>query len=367
MRVPVVTLMILLISAAAHGEEKKPADSPQPPQLLGVWYGVYDSPNGGGTCKAEMWMEISYQLSVNGYDIRGHNRWNVLDEENEQAHGEKSLGRHAEYFDTFSGRIAHDDRTVEITEDNREGHFHARLAGKDSLEANYYPEGAKTPSFSVRLKRIDTHYSPTEINVLGIDVSHHSGNVDWPRVKEQGFRFAYVKASEGVDNLDAMFETHWKALRDLGMPRGAYHFYVTEDDPVEQAKFFASRLREDPGTLPPAVDVELLGSHTTGDMTEELLLFLRTLEKEIGVKPLIYTNTMFWDKNYRPEFSEYQLWMSEYGVKVPKVPFGWKNWLLWQTADDRKVDGVEKDADISMIHPSIDLHTLQAKDSAAKE
>ena len=146
------------------------------------------------------------------------------------------------------------------------------------------------------------------------------------------------------------------------MERGAYHFYVTEDDPVEQAKFFASRLRADPGTLPPAVDVELLGANTTGDLSAKLLTFLRTLEEELGVKPAIYTNSGFWDKYFRPEFSAYPLWMSEYGVKLPKVPFGWKKWLFWQTAEDRKVAGVEKSADITMIHPSVDLHTLREKE-----
>lgn len=201
-----------------------------------------------------------------------------------------------------------------------------------------------------------------DAEVLGIDVSHHSGQVDWRRVQDQGFRFAYVKASEGMDDADAMFATHWKALREAGMARGAYHFYVTEDDPVAQAKFFASRLREDSGTLPPAVDVEVLGHGTTGDMSATLSTFLRTLEEEIGVKPLIYTSPAFWDKYLRPEFSEYPLWIAEYGVETPKVPSGWTTWLLWQYAGDHKVEGVENTADLSRVHPSVDLDALQKKE-----
>lgn len=367
MRAAILTLLMAMAGASVLAETatKDANAGAQPPILLGVWYGVYDLPNGAAGAKAEMWMEISYQLSVNGFDVRGHDRWNILDEEHPKAHGKASLGRNAENFDTFSGVIAQDGRTVEFREDNREGHIDAELSGDGVLDAKYYPEGSRTPGFSVRLERVDEHYTPTEINVLGIDVSHHSGAVDWKKVRAQGFRFAYVKASEGVDNPDAMFDEHWKTLRELDMARGAYHFYVTEDDPVAQAKFFASRLGDDIGTLPPAVDVELLGKNTTGDMTDELLTFLRTLEKETGKKPLIYTNSTFWDKYYRPEFSDYPLWMAEYGVVMPKTPFGWKRWMFWQRAENKVIDGVEKDADVSMVHPSIDLKTMLPKKSTA--
>ncbi|HUP43117.1 MAG TPA: GH25 family lysozyme, partial [Thermoanaerobaculia bacterium] len=38
--------------------------------------------------------------------------------------------------------------------------------------------------------------------VLGIDVSHYSGAVDWQAVRAAGYAFAYVKATEGVDSAD---------------------------------------------------------------------------------------------------------------------------------------------------------------------
>ncbi|HEX2068810.1 MAG TPA: GH25 family lysozyme, partial [Actinomycetota bacterium] len=31
----------------------------------------------------------------------------------------------------------------------------------------------------------------------GIDVSHHQGRIDWPRVAADDISFAYIKASEG--------------------------------------------------------------------------------------------------------------------------------------------------------------------------
>mgnify|MGYP001608941578 CR=1 FL=1 len=34
--------------------------------------------------------------------------------------------------------------------------------------------------------------------VRGIDVSHWNGRIDWQRVKDAGYAFAYIKASEAL-------------------------------------------------------------------------------------------------------------------------------------------------------------------------
>ncbi len=347
-------LLLFLFPTIALSAES----SPQPPQLLGVWYGTYSEPVSPDPMPAEMWMEISWQLSKDGWDIAGYNRWNILEHPDDTVHGEDSLGLLAEHFDTFKGSISVDLKSVLIRESARGNRIEAELIAADTLAAHFYAEGEGTPLFSVELNRIDTDYSPSDLTVLGLDLSHHSGQVDWKKVKAQNYRFAYVKATEGVDNPDALFEQHWRGLCEAGLARGAYHFYVTEDDPAEQARFFASRIKDNPGTLPPAVDVELLGAHTKGDLNAELLVFLHTLEGELGIKPIIYSSSRFWDAHYEPVFSDYPLWMSEYGVKMPKVPFGWDNWLIWQHAADRTIDGVEKEVDINLLHPGVQLESL---------
>lgn len=327
------------------------------PQVLGVWYGEYQPTK--GALPHEMWMEISYQKHINGFVLRGNNRWNIA-QSDEAKHGAATKGKDAEHFDTFSGHIHKDLKTLSLSEDHRRSTIVATLTDANTLDATFTPHSSSQPPFHITLHRIDTHYSPQDKFLLGIDVSHHSGSVDWHAVKEHGYQFAYVKSSEGMDNPDAMFESHWKALQKLNFPRGAYHFYVTEDDPVKQATFFASRLKDDPGTLPPVIDVELLGHHTKGDMTKTLLAFLKSLEQQTGTVPMIYTTPTFWNRHYRPEFSRYPLWLSEFGVIMPKVPFGWKNWTFWQHQADRKVPGVEKTADINLLHPNLTLDAVKS-------
>lgn len=194
--------------------------------------------------------------------------------------------------------------------------------------------------------------------VLGIDVSHYSGAVDWHAVREAGYAFAYVKATEGVDAADPAFAGHWERLADAGLQRGAYHFYVTEDDPEEQARFFLSVVTLGPGDLPPVVDIELIGHGTKPGLRDRFRTFLEIVERETGVRPVIYTGPRFWNAHLGEGFSDYPLWLAEYGTDSPQLPAGWDRWTLWQFRGEASVPGVEKGADLSRLHPDAALHEL---------
>lgn len=199
----------------------------------------------------------------------------------------------------------------------------------------------------------------------GIDVSHHSGAVDWAAVAADGYVFAYLKATEGVDNADPTFAEHWQALADHPIYRGAYHFYVTEDDPEEQARFFLSHVDHRPGDLAPVVDIELIGHGTVGDLAPPLRRFLQVVEEAVGVPPIIYTSPNFWNAHLDASFARYPLWIAEYGVDQPLVPAGWDAWTLWQFDGDAMLPGVEKGADRSRVHPRVDLRSLRIPPPAA--
>ena len=197
----------------------------------------------------------------------------------------------------------------------------------------------------------------------GIDVSHYSGAVDWEQVKAAGYTFAYVKATEGIDNPDASFADHWRRLAEVGLHRGAYHFYVTEDDPEEQARFFLSVAKPGPGDLAPVVDIELIGHGTQPGVAERLRTFLEVLERETGVRPIVYTSPRFWNANLTAAFGGYPLWLAEYGVDTPSLPEGWERWTLWQWQGDAPVPGVEKGADLSRLHTEVELEALRIPES----
>ena len=72
---------------------------------------------------------------------------------------------------------------------------------------------------------------PAEYEIHGIDVSRYQQTISWDMVKEMDvhgikLRFAFLKATEGIGNVDPYFNRNWKRAKEAGIIRGAYHFFL---------------------------------------------------------------------------------------------------------------------------------------------
>ena len=95
-------------------------------------------------------------------------------------------------------------------------------------------------------------------NVRGIDVSINQGDIKWDKVRRDGYRFAFIKASAGdakkptipekIPNLN--FTNNMKKARDAGILAGAYHFAY----PVYRRKKFNKASEEADWFLKVAAD-----------------------------------------------------------------------------------------------------------------
>ena len=189
----------------------------------------------------------------------------------------------------------------------------------------------------------------------GIDVSHYQGTVNWSSVKNAGITFAFAKATDGNTYTDPQFHTNWQAMQTAGILRGAYHFYETNDDPVTQAQNFIKAVGSlAANDLPPVVDIEIFkGAYGSASVAANLQTWLDTVEKALGRKPMIYTNTNFWNTTINADFSKYPLWIAEYGVSQPKIPSSWKSWTFWQSSQSGSVAGVTGSVDTDVFAGSI--------------
>lgn len=183
----------------------------------------------------------------------------------------------------------------------------------------------------------------------GIDAAFYEPLIDWEKVQNAGYEFAFIKCSQSTYN-DKKFYTHWINAKVDGMPRGAYHFYDTQFQsatPQKQAEFFFSSLGNDLGELPFALDLEL---YTTGYWfgSRYWYDYIERLNELSGNHPLIiYTAPSYWSVNAtktpsaqdQSYFAKYPLWIANYKVSVPGIPKPWKDWLFWQY-DSQLVDGV---------------------------
>ena len=62
--------------------------------------------------------------------------------------------------------------------------------------------------------------SPDRYPVHGIDLSRFQTQVDWQTARANGVNFAFIKATEGGDMVDPLFDSHWRGAGAAGIRRG---------------------------------------------------------------------------------------------------------------------------------------------------
>lgn len=71
--------------------------------------------------------------------------------------------------------------------------------------------------------------------VKGVDVSKWQATIDWTKVKGAGYDFAFIRASDGLNYPDGMFQANWQGAKAAGVIRGVYQFFRPSRDPIAQA------------------------------------------------------------------------------------------------------------------------------------
>ena len=206
-------------------------------------------------------------------------------------------------------------------------------------------------------------------DVRGVDVSHHQGPIDWVDLAADGTSFAYIKATEGADWTDSAFAENWQAAGEVGLLRGAYHFFTFCTPGTDQAAHMIATVPDEPGMLPPAVDLEFAGNcsarPTVSDFLAELETFLDLVEDHYRMKPVIYTNAHFYSSYLEERPPDVTWWV----LSPVWQPWGEPAWTFWQYFSGYR-DGVDGRVDRNVFHGSEDelraLTERRAPSSAAE-
>ena len=183
---------------------------------------------------------------------------------------------------------------------------------------------------------------------MGIDVSHWQGDVDWRKVQAHGIKFAFVKATEGLAPKDPRFDRNWKALKDVDLIRGAYHFLDPAIDGRKQARHFLETVKFAPGDIIPVVDVERLKRTSNAELHRQLVRFLDEVKARTELNCMIYVSPEFWKEHLASNEKSPRtnhLWVAAYGVKDPPTIAGLPAWSVWQYTRKGTVPGVEGETD----------------------
>lgn len=226
--------------------------------------------------------------------------------------------------------------------------------------------------------------NPFCTTTYGIDVSHHNKNIDWEKViacqwQQRKLNAVFMKATEGKTFVSPKLKHNWDVFNQLNKSidyKGVYHFYRTELPGKEQAKHFVETIESlhgfDKEKNYYVIDLESNEKNVEGTkILKELSDFYDLMTNHSFKKPIIYTNTFFWNQNIGNitkighkninVWNIFYLWLARYGKDDGNIPQGDKwynelpigasidNILLWQFTSKGIINGIETDCDLSIV------------------
>jgi len=200
------------------------------------------------------------------------------------------------------------------------------------------------PDFGIEL--------PLGFKIHGIDVSSYQGNIYWPAVAQMqdqdvNIKFAFIKATEGLKDVDKQYKRNWQKAKEANITRGAYHYFLATKSGRLQAQNFIKTVQLQPGDLPPVLDVEELYGVRPDSMRSRVNAWLNAVENAYNIRPVIYTSAAFYKNFLGHDFDEYPLWVAHYFVKEqPGVDEGW---YFWQHNATGKVNGIKTRVDFNVF------------------
>ena len=205
-------------------------------------------------------------------------------------------------------------------------------------------------------------------STIGVDISAFQGDVDMKKLEEQGISFVYMKATEGSTYQDEKFSANWANAKEVSMPSGAYHFFSYDSTGAAQAENYMRTVGDDiAGRLIPAVVVDYYGDKEKNppakeDVVRELTAYLDAIEKQYGVKPIIYTRSDIFEKYLKGSFDNYPYWISSL-----YTPLDWNyhgDWHIWHYLNKGELKGYsggDRYIDLDVLNKDKNLQDLLVK------
>lgn len=194
--------------------------------------------------------------------------------------------------------------------------------------------------------------------VRGVDVSAYQGEIEWPKIQEQGLQFAFIKATEGSSFVDKYFKENWNEAGKADLRIGAYHFFSYDSEGETQAQNFIKNVPRNDRSLPPVIDVEFYGDKEKNPPERELVVkelqtMVDMLEEYYGKRVILYTTNKAYDLYIKDSFDQCDIWIRDVFTE-PSLPDK-RAWTFWQYTDRERLDGYsgeEKYIDVNVFYGS---------------
>ena len=176
----------------------------------------------------------------------------------------------------------------------------------------------------------------------GIDVSEWQGNINFAEVKEAGIDVVYIKSSQGSKYVDPYFKEHYENAKANGLNIGFYHFLTasTEEEAIEQARFFVSVINNYAADCRLAMDFEIFGNLNVEEINNISVAFLETVTSLTNKEVVIYSDASNARNIFGPELAaKYPIWVADYYVSEP-ANGNWSSWIGFQYTNKGEIHGI---------------------------
>lgn len=189
----------------------------------------------------------------------------------------------------------------------------------------------------------------------GIDISHWNGDLGiewWQAAYAEGYRFVFLKATEGLDFEDPTYQTNKINAREAGLSVGAYCFARPQHSGAEQARFFIDVAGDlDIGGV---WDLEDDGGMTDSVVNMRTEEFLSELNGHYGYS-WMYSAAWFLDpRQINPQVPYYR-WVGHWTEAAsPFLPKIWRDreYDAWQHSSTETIAG-ESPIDANRMQSSL--------------
>jgi GH25 family lysozyme M1 (1,4-beta-N-acetylmuramidase) len=244
--------------------------------------------------------------------------------------------------------------------------FNVGAAHSPQLNQLLAGHAAAAPKASVRSASLPAAAS----NVQGIDVSsaqHPDGAaINWSDVAKAGYKFAFIKATEGSYYVNPYYAGDDAQAQAAGMFVAPYAFAIPNySGGALQADYALDNANYAPDgrILPPILDIEYdpyKGADGTNDcygltstkMVAWISAFTAEIQRRTGQRPLIYSTAQWWNEctGDSSAFAADPLWIAGETTSGPIMPGAWSKWGYWQyTSGATLSPGVPGDFDASYL------------------
>lgn len=193
--------------------------------------------------------------------------------------------------------------------------------------------------------------SVSKYPIRGIDVSHHQDTINWEVLtKKENIAFAYIKATEGTNYQDPLYNFNNSQANKYGLKTGAYHYYRFCKPGYEQAINFINKVNPNEMSLPPAIDLEFMENCDSipdiKNLEEELKEYIAIISDHYDKQPLIYLTMESFNQIYIKTDLDLDIWIRNV-ITSARLPKDYQ-WLFWQYSPRGNLEGIRSFVDLNV-------------------